>query len=55
MKRWIKIPQPGQIRGEGNWMDFDDLTKDWTEMQKEAQWESSQSFLPTHIGEEAPK
>lgn len=24
-KKWIKIPGPGEIRGEGRWVDFDTL------------------------------
>lgn len=50
MKRWIKLPSPGQFRGEGEWVDLrttghDD--EDWEYCQKTG-------YLPTHEGEEPP-
>lgn len=49
MVRWIKIPAPGEIRGEGTWKDFDEVWPDhsdyWTQLQ-------TTKFLPT---KELPK
>jgi hypothetical protein len=41
--RWIKLPGPGEFRGEGEWFNFDELApKGWS-------WEELQStkYLPT--------
>jgi hypothetical protein len=47
-KRWVREPGPGQIRGEGKWVEFDGsyhFTWDWL---------VHTGYLPTHIGAEPP-
>lgn len=38
--RWIKLPGPGQWRGEGEWTPFDGTDAEWAEMR-------ATCFLPT--------
>jgi hypothetical protein len=52
MIRWLKIPGPGEFRGEGNWWKIEDLkdcsVEDW-------EWNVETGYLPTHEGDEPPK
>lgn len=41
--RWVKIPGPGEFRGEGEWKVFDGTEDDWQYLQFSA-------FLPTFEG-----
>ena len=52
--RWIKIPAPGQFRGEGEWFDYDERTSSWTQEQKDEHWNHMKMLLPTKIQEEKP-
>jgi hypothetical protein len=47
-KRWIKWPQPGQIRGEGKWEESTPITSDYFEHCKRTGW------LPTAEQDEKP-
>lgn len=50
MTRWVKIPGPGQYRGEGEWKRATDVS--W----KSDDWEAVRDtcWLPTHEGDEPP-
>jgi len=47
--RWIKMPGPGQFRGEGTWMLLSEVDPDadWDQL-KDGRW------LPVHEGDEPP-
>lgn len=57
-KRWVRVPAPGEFRGEGEWKEFDQAMKDWgyTANKADAEWEDLQvtKYLPTQISEEKP-
>lgn len=44
MKYWIKIPAPGQFRGEG----------EWTEVSEQEYRDCPDTYLPKHKGETPP-
>jgi len=48
MKRWIKWPGPGQMRGDGDWIEFDGSEEDW-------EWFSTHDYVPIHVGDKAPE
>ena len=54
--RWVKLPGPGEMRGEGHWIDFDRLAYDnkWSKLEIEAQWNQWKNLLPVHIGDKPP-
>lgn len=48
--QWIKIPEPGQFRGAGNWQTIKDAgitEREWLQIRET-------NYLPTHVGKEAP-
>lgn len=50
MAKWIKIPGPGEMRGEGKWQTIEEAgcaVEDW-------EWNRETQYLPTHEGEEHP-
>lgn len=58
-KRWVKIPGPGEFRGEGEWKDYDKAMEDWGKSPEDAdrEWEvvTSTGYLPTKTQEEKPE
>ena len=48
VKRWVKLPAPGQFRGEGVWVENPYAELEWRDMRKHG-------YLPTHVGHEPPK
>jgi hypothetical protein len=61
--RWVKIPGPGQFRGEGEWKEFDSqypmsqfTTKEIREATMEEDWQYlvMTSYLPTMVSDEKP-
>lgn len=48
LKRWVKIPSPGQFRGEGTWVAFDGSDVEWEYLHRSG-------FLPIHEGPTIPK
>lgn len=54
MKRWIKMPGPGEFRGMGVWEEFDAFRA--RSGIRDTYWEECRQtgFLPTHVGEEPP-
>ena len=51
LTRWIKVPGPGQFRGEGEWKDIREAgcpDADW-------EWNRETGYLPTHEGELPPR
>ena len=57
--RWLKVPAPGQLRGEGEWINFDErMTKDGaSEKEREVSWAfyRDSKYLPTKIQDEKPE
>jgi hypothetical protein len=49
--RWVKMPSPGQFRGEGEWKDWDLL---YPGCDKEWQNCVDSEYLPTKIQAEKP-
>jgi hypothetical protein len=51
-QRWVRVPSPGQIRGEGKWIHFEKL-----EAPKHVTWEwmLEYKYLPTHVGNTPPE
>lgn len=50
MKKWVKVPLPGQFRGEGVWRTIEDAgcpLEDWEVLR-------DTGYLPVHEGEEKP-
>lgn len=46
-QKWIKVPDPGEFRGEGKWRRTKDIgcsVMDWN-------WIRDTGYLPTHEGE----
>jgi hypothetical protein len=57
-KRWIKIPGPGEFRGEGLWLlepAVRTFEGDW--LKGDAAWDYCRStgYLPTHEGDDPPE
>jgi len=57
--RWIKIPGPGQFRGEGEWRTLEECCTDengrfWMD-RYESVWKQAQGYLPTCEQETKPK
>lgn len=56
--RWVKIPAPGQFRGEGEWKDYDKTMKEWgksdTFIAEEWEFLTTTGYLPTKIQDEKP-
>ena len=50
MNKWIKIPAPGEFRGEGEWM----LLKDCNATEEDWEYCKKTGWLPVHEGEEKP-
>ena len=50
-QRWVKVPGPGEFRGEGKWIKLDRYTNEpdevWEEI-KDGNW------LPIHVGPTPP-
>jgi hypothetical protein len=49
-KRWIKVPGPGDFRGEGEWKTIEEAgcpLADW-------EWNRETAYLPTHEGDTPP-
>lgn len=60
MTRWIKIPGPGQFRGEGRWTSIEDCcynVKDSPDYEKilNDTWEINRKLLPTREQETKPE
>jgi len=58
MTRWIKIPGPGQFRGEGKWRSVEECYTDDGRIypeRAEAIWKKAQGYLPTREQETRPK
>lgn len=51
-QRWVKVPGPGQFRGEGKWIKLEQYTNE-----PEEAWESLKDgyFLPVHVGDNPPE
>jgi hypothetical protein len=50
MRKWIKVPGPGQFRGEGTWQTIEEAgcaLLDW-------EWNRESHYLPTHEGAAPP-
>ena len=50
MKRWIKVPGPGDFRGEGKWKTIEEAgcaLTDW-------EWNVQTGYLPTAYQEDKP-
>lgn len=58
MTRWVKVPGPGDFRGEGEWKDFMVSMKEWGHSLDKAdeEWEELQAtkYLPTMESKEKP-
>ncbi len=58
-KRWIKVPGPGEFRGEGKWFEFDKFKdiQELSETDREHTWKyyTSTGFLPVQVCEEKPE
>ena len=56
MKRWIKHPNPGQFRGDGDWHDFDETTVNLPHEDREKTWEyfTATGYLPVQVGADKP-
>jgi hypothetical protein len=52
MQKWVRIPGPGQFRGEGKWMKLEEAFKEPEEAWKDL---TKTGFLPTHEGDEPPE
>ena len=59
MKRWIKIPKPGEFRGEGKWEPFQSSPNNRHEngkvMSDDEQFKAASRLLPVYEGEEPPQ
>lgn len=55
MNKWVRVPGPGQFRGEGEWKPLDEVAKGY-KMEPEEVWDKLRqtAFLPTHIGDKPP-
>ncbi len=42
--RWIRMPGPGQMRGEGEWVEYFGTDDEW-------EWLQGTGYLPTAEGE----
>ena len=47
-QKWVKVPFPGQFRGEGVWVKNPYAQLEWEDIVKSG-------YLPTHVGQEPPK
>ena len=58
MTRWVKVPAPGEFRGEGEWKDFMISMKEWGHTLDKAndEWDylTISGYLPTQESEEKP-
>jgi len=59
MTRWIKVPGPGQWRGEGKWQTLEECCTDangrlWVD-RYELTWQRAQGYLPTREQETKPE
>jgi hypothetical protein len=60
MTRWIKIPGPGQFRGEGRWTSLEDCcynvigSANYKELLEQT-WEINRKLLPTREQETKPE
>ena len=54
MARWIKIPVPGQFRGEGEWVNVDANKANQRAFEADYEWAKETGFVPTHEGETPP-
>lgn len=56
MKRWVKHPNLGQFRGEGDWHDFDVETAHWPDEDRETVWEyyTATGYLPVQVEADKP-
>lgn len=61
MKRWIKFPGPGQVRGEGEWREVDPKARypeeDVGRLSPNEYWEwcRESGYLPTAEQDEVPE
>lgn len=55
-KRWVKVPGPGEFRGEGKWMEFEETTSKLSKEEQEIGWDFlvKSKYLPTAIQPEKP-
>ncbi len=50
-RRWVKVPEPGQFRSEGDWTPFEDTgwpDDDW-------EWIVATGYMPTAVSPEKPQ
>ena len=47
LKRWVRQPEPGQFRGEGEWVPFIGSDAAWRDL-------VTSRFVPTHEGDLSP-
>lgn len=47
MKRWVKMPGPGEFRGDGRWEQFEGDAASWSALR-------TTGYLPTHEGDAPP-
>ena len=51
-QRWVKVPNPGEFRGEGKWIKLELYTNEpdeaWNDL-KDGRW------LPVHVGPTPPE
>ena len=52
MKKWIRIPGPGEFRGEGKWTEFDYNSN--KRRRDEYDYYKETGYLPTHEGDTPP-
>lgn len=59
MRKWVKIPKPGQFRGEGEWEEFkappNNRNEDGSVMDEEQQFKIAGYLLPVTLSEEKPE
>lgn len=57
MKRWVKMPDPGEFRGEGTWIEWTpEAAARLAPTGERAVWDwlTDTGYLPTHLGEAPP-
>lgn len=51
MPKWVKVPKPGQFRGEGKWY----LAEEACDDEEQLQWIEETNFLPVVESDTEPE